>query len=136
MPTGLTSATRTTTKSAICRYPSNIRGSPHAAARRRGRRRPRRRRRRRRCRRRSYPVDQANEPVEDGEHGDRDGDRKHVGEGTATAREDVCEEEHTSIVRPTPSRPHEVRGAPHTDPVKVPSAVPYPSYTGHKEQRK
>src|ERR1700709_1622803 len=110
MPTGLTSATRTTTKSAICRYPSNIRGSPPAAERRRGGQSRRGRRGRRRCRRRSYPVDQAKEPVEDGEHGDRDGDRKHVGEGTATAREDVCEEEHTSIVRPTPSRPHEVNG--------------------------
>src|SRR6185369_7014919 len=114
MPTGFTSATRTTTKRAICRYPSSIRGSPRAATRRRVRRRPRRRRRRRRCRRRSYPVDQADEPVEEREHGDRDRDREDVGEGTAATGKYVCEEEHNSIVRPTPSRPHEVIWAAYT----------------------
>src|SRR6202012_1802501 len=67
----------------------------------------------------SYAIDQADEPVEECEHADRDRDREHVGKRAAAAGEDVCEEEHTSIVRPTPSRPHEVRNGPYTDRVKA-----------------
>src|ERR1700749_4020392 len=114
MPTGLTSATRTTTKIPIWRYPSNIRGSPREAARTRGTRRLGTRRPVRRCPRRSYAIDEADQPVEEGEHRDRQGDLEKVGDGAAAAREDVCEEEHTSIVRPTPSGPHEVRCGPYT----------------------
>src|ERR1700710_1317600 len=112
MPTGLTSATRTARKTAICSQPCAIRGSPPAAARKRGRRRPGPRRSTRRGRRRrtmqaaarSYPVDQLDRPVEEGEGADGDGYREEIGRKTATAGENICERSHISIMRLATSR--------------------------------
>lgn len=53
---------------------------------------------------RSYPVDQLDRPVEEGEEGDGDRYRKKIGRKTATAGEDVSEREHISIMRPSASR--------------------------------
>src|SRR5882724_7460140 len=120
MPTGFTSATKTATKIAICSQPCAIRGSPPAAGRRPGRRRPAPRRQGRRDRQprtpraaaHSYPVDQVDRPVEEGEESDRDRYCENVGGRTTAPRKDVGEDgQDIPILRRTPSRPREFAAA-------------------------
>lgn len=70
----------------------------------------------------SDTVDQVDREVEEGEQHDRDRNREGVGYRAPASGEDVGEDEHTSIMRPTSSSPHEDRGSTHTDFVKVKSA--------------